>query len=89
MGQAIEMPYLLTQVSQLDQMEASILDAASMLEDQPPEGFEVEVVSVMAADDVEMVTEAPANLADLLGMPDDGIESAPERLGLRARDAEL
>jgi plasmid stability protein len=35
------------------------------------------------------LAETPANLADLLGMPDDGIDFEPERLGLRARDVEL
>jgi plasmid stability protein len=35
------------------------------------------------------LAEPPANLADLLGMPGDGIEFEPERLALRARDHEL
>lgn len=35
---------LFTQVRRLDQVEAWVLDAASMLDDQPTEGFQVTVV---------------------------------------------
>jgi plasmid stability protein len=46
---------------------------------------EAEVRQILTA----ALAAEPVSLADLLGMPPDGIDFEPERLGLRARDAEL
>ena len=49
---------LFTQVRRLDQVEEWVLDAASMLDDQPPEGWTVTVVPELDEADVASVTSA-------------------------------
>ena len=63
---------LFTQGRRLDQVESWILDAASMLDDQPPEGFTVRVVP-------ELDDELAAEVAS--------VKRARERLRADERDA--
>ncbi|MCL2490176.1 MAG: hypothetical protein FWF36_05555 [Propionibacteriaceae bacterium] len=56
---------LFTQVRRLDQVEAWILDAASMLDEQPTEGYTVEVVPMLSNADRKAVEEANAGRAQL------------------------
>ncbi|MCL2455601.1 MAG: Arc family DNA-binding protein [Micrococcales bacterium] len=46
---------------------------------------EAEVRQIVA----DALASDPVTLVDLLAVPDDGLDFEPERLGLRARDAEL
>jgi len=56
---------LFTQVRRLDQVEEWVLDAASMLDDQPVEGYTVEVVPMLSAADQKAIEAAKAGRAQL------------------------
>jgi predicted RNase H-like HicB family nuclease len=51
---------LFTQVRRLDQVEEWILDAAALLDEQPSEGYTVEVVPLLADVDADAIKEAKA-----------------------------
>ena len=56
---------LFTQVRRLDQVEEWVLDAASMLDDQPADGWQVEVVPMLSPADQKVIDEAKAGRMQL------------------------
>jgi DNA-directed RNA polymerase specialized sigma24 family protein len=56
---------LFTQVRRLDQVEEWVLDAASMLDNQPAEGYTVTVVPLLPDNTTELIAAARTNRARL------------------------